>query len=168
MICDINSYYDYLTINYNKLKEKIKRILFLEDIKFDEDIFHTTLYNCHALFANNNMTFSSEINLESYLYSSMKLNIFRNKHYAVNKYKFVDIEENEIQDTSDISCIHDFNLIHNSIESEFGLILTLAYYDNVGGESISSLQKEVNIKNLKNKIKKKKKYINDKNRDSFI
>ena len=162
MICDINSYYDYLTVNYYKIKEKIKRILFLENIKFDEDIFHNTLYNCYNSFVNNNVLNLTEQNLESYLYTSMKLNTFRNKQYAVNRYKSVNIDENYIKDSQDISCLCDLHLIMESISNEFGELLSFAYYNNVSGESISSLENRLNIKNLKNKLKKIKKYINDK------
>lgn len=168
MICDVNGYYEYISINYDNLKDKIKRILFLEHIKFDEDIFHTTLYNCYNLLVNKNLSFLSESNLESYLYSAMKLNIFRNKKYASNKYKFLDInDDNNIIDY-ELSYMCDFHIITDILKNEFGDKLLNAYYCNINGESISSLQNELNIKNLKSKLKKIKKYINDKNRESFI
>lgn len=168
MICDVNSYYDYLTINYNNLKEKIKRILFLENIKFDEDIFHTTLCNCHNLFMNNSLSFFNENNLEAYLYNSVKINIFRDKKYASNKYNFTIINENDLKSDNDMNYFCDLNIIMESIKNEFGEVLSIAYYDNINGESISSLQNKLDIKNLKQKIKNIKKYINDKKRESFI
>ena len=146
----------YIDNNYNTLKNHNKILSYKFFGKFNEDIFHNTIYNCILL--NNN--FSNEDELEKYFWVAFKNNIKRDAMYKYHELLKNDLTDINVVSNDDIEFIHDENLIFNKIHEEFGDILYSLFEEHIAGKSIIKLQSEhLDIKNLKQKIKNIKIYI---------
>lgn len=167
MTYSIDNYLIYIGNNYYKIKENFKRIFYSQNIIFDEDIFHTTIYNCYTSLNNNKLFFNYENDLLSYLFASLKMNTFRDKKYSRNKNTHIDFTDIDIHSISDIEYQCDKNIINSELEDKFGKDLVNLYYKNINGISISTLQHLYNVKNLKAKLKEIKNFVEQK-RQEFI
>lgn len=165
MIYTIANYFDYVGDNYLKIKDNFTKILYSQHIKFDEDVFHNTIYNCYNTLTNSNLSFNYENELLSYLFSAFKMNIFRDKKYACHKNKSLGVIHFDISEVSDIELVCDENMIQTEIEHKFGTFMCDIYYENISGTSIIILQDKYHIKNLKAKLKEIRNFVKEKMRE---
>lgn len=159
MIYSIDNYFDYIDKNYLYIKDNFKRILYSQHIKFDEDIFHNTIYNCYTLLNDNKLIFNYDKELFSYLLTSLKFNIFRNTKYTYNSKAIIDLNDVDLQSECSIEYDCDINIIYSKIKNKFGEQLLNLFYENINGTSIMKLQNKYHVKNLKAKIKEIKDYL---------
>lgn len=153
----MNEYFiNYIGENYNKIKRKFKKLL---RYKFNEDIFHNTIYKCHETITKNNIEFITDDEIIKYLYGAFKMNLMREKLYHENIPKD-DINALNSEISHSIEDICDMHIIYDNICNKFGIDICNIFIEHISGTSINNLQiKYSHIKNMKLKIKQIKLYI---------
>lgn len=152
---------DFLTCvstNYNGIKSSFKSYLYNCKIRFDEDVFHTTIINCYSTISSHDMNINTYDDVIKYLYSAFKMNIKRNSLYSDNRPKS-EISTIDRLSNDDISETCDVSLIHDIIANHFDSITTELYFEHLNGKNIEELEIDYHIKNLKYKFNKIKKYL---------
>lgn len=144
---------EYIAVNYEPLKTKFIKSLNIKGLKFDEDIFHSTLEKCM------NYEFNSNDELENYLFVSLLTNIKRDKLYHYNS-KRADMEESpNIHTSSNMEALADLNIIKDLLYSKFKKEDVDMFLLHSEGYSILELENKYNIKNLTYKINKIKRFL---------
>lgn len=86
---------NYVSDNYERLDEKMRKYSINKTGKYDKDIFHHTIIKCYDLIERKNeMTDDTPEGMENYLFKAFKFNLIRDKQYARNA------KRNEVEDFS--------------------------------------------------------------------
>ena len=145
----INENYDII---YKMLKYEWRK---MENIEFDEDIFHETLIKCMDKF--NDRTFN-ENDFKAYLTSAFKMNVIRNKQYFNNAMKSnADVETLDSTITNQFNC--DFNIIIEDVKEKFGEVECEKFLDWLENKSIKEINETYNCKNSRYLIDKIREYV---------
>lgn len=148
---------DYISTNYDGLKQQFVKSFKSKNIRFDEDIFHSTILRCM------DMEFPCKEELENYLFASLLTNHKRDKLYYANSHR---------QEVEDITCVYesqpsfidtesiiDLNFVKEELCNKFGEEMTQIFLDHCYGYPIQELEKVYDVKNLTYKINKMKKFV---------
>lgn len=153
------SFLEYIGDNYDDLKKYFKILSHKSNIEFDEDVFHTTICNCHKAILKNNISFNNDGEMKAYFLNSYRINSMREKLYFSNKAKD-DISDIDAITNSYIDSTLDLYKIQELIICKFGYEMFEIFIEYANGESILKLQDmHSNIRNLKQKIKNIKIFI---------
>lgn len=154
----IDAFMQVLGKHYIALRQNLKSYCYSNNLEFSEDVFHSTLVSCYNTVNKNNIVFATEDEVKYYFCKAFKINLLRNKGYSDNKPKEDYINfDSSISEEQINNC--DFSIINNKIIKKFGNQLYDIFIENVEGTSIADLQEKYKIKNLKQKIKSVKIYI---------
>lgn len=146
----------YIGDHYEEIKQSLQKYK-----DFNEDVFHNTIISCQKATSERPMSFKTSNDIVRYFISSYRMNLLREHKYYHNQY--VDVP-GEVPDTaaaiSEAEHKTDLNIILEDVKKHFPNDIFQAYYKYVTNDiSISELQKQLGIKNLKAKIKAIKDYI---------
>lgn len=147
-----------VSTNYNGIKTSFKSYLYKSKMRFDEDVFHTTIINCYSTISNNDININSQDDVIKYLFSSFRMNIKRNSLYSDNRPKS-EISTIERISNDDISTTCDVSLIYDIIAKNFDSFIAELYFEHLNGKNIEDLEIDHQVKNLKYKFSKIKKYL---------
>ena len=73
---------DFLSRNYESVKDKLKRYCINQKITFDEDVFGDTIIKIHDIIATKGLQDLTDDGINNYIFISFKRNIAREKQYA--------------------------------------------------------------------------------------
>ena len=79
---DINKFRQYITKNYDYLRQHLIAFCLDQHYEWDEDIFHDTLVKCIDLVERNGIRDSSDKGMENYIFKAYKFNTMREKQYC--------------------------------------------------------------------------------------
>lgn len=142
--------YDNLIKNF--FNTSVNRNLSIQD---NEDIFHDTIIKCNKIVTDKNIT--SEDQMKSYLFHSLKTNGYREAEYSRNKNNsHTDLNKIHISSggVDEVDNNIDLNIIYRYIEDNYGSEMLSIIKDHLHGYSIREIEKKYNKEGLNYKIRK--------------
>lgn len=169
----IMEFREYIEKNYDKEKIKLKKYCSNKQIKFDEDIFHTTLLK---LLEMTEFQDDTEKGLSNYLFRSFTINLKREKQYARQATRDDNIDdewifnflnniedetlENKLKKDSFISYLTNqvLAIVSEKLSKEEFLVFRIYLLTE---KKSAEIEKLTNIKNVRQKIINCKRLITD-------
>lgn len=81
---DQETFINHISQHYDELKCKFKEFCRLNNLDWDWDIFQDTILKCHELIGRKGLDNKTPYGIESYFFMSFRNNIKREKQYARN------------------------------------------------------------------------------------
>jgi len=151
----MDNFMEYMGKNYTSIKKQLQQYK-----NFDEDVFHNTIIRCNEIADENVLKFRSPNDMYRYFIGAYKTNLLREKmyYYQKNVTHPDEMTDNGAETGADAAV--DITIINDDIRLTFGERLQQAYMRYVTeNTSIAKLQKELGIKNLKQRFHDIKDYI---------
>ena len=94
---DQRKFLNYINDNYTKLKHKYARYCKENNIQWDEDTFSDTILKCYdAIKKKGGLDDCTDQGIENYFFKSFKMNIMREKQYARNMKRDLNVEADDV------------------------------------------------------------------------
>lgn len=88
---------NYMSANYNAIKESMERYATAKMGGFDEDIFQSTILKVYEKIEKDGLKDDSDDGFLNYFFMSFKTNTHREKQYARNKKNDDNVEQEDIE-----------------------------------------------------------------------
>lgn len=100
---DETLFLNYIAAKYDILKRKYREFCRQKDYSWDEDIFQDTILKCHdTIKKKGKLADTSNQGIENYFFRSFKQNIQREKQYARNMKRDLNIPTDTINDIYEV------------------------------------------------------------------
>lgn len=87
----------YINNHYNQLFYKYRQFCKEKDYQWDEDIFQDTILSCYnAITKKGKLQDTSNQGIENYFFKSFKMNLMREKQYARNMKRDLNVEADDV------------------------------------------------------------------------
>lgn len=94
---DNRLFINYISDHYNQLFYKYRQFCKEKDYQWDEDIFQDTIVNCYsAITKKGKLQDTSNQGIENYFFKSFKMNLMREKQYARNMKRDLNVEADDV------------------------------------------------------------------------
>lgn len=147
----------YVADNYKEIEKKIRERLDKLGLGFDHDVFYDTLLKCDDILSKKENI--SENDMMGYLWSAMKINMYREMRYARNCMTDEITEEvYEICDEKD-ETDEKFKEVSDLIVEKFGKELYSLFLEHACGKTYEELIEKSGDKKLKYKFRCIREYV---------
>lgn len=93
---DQDTFISHIGKHYNELQCKFRQFCRLNNLIWDEDIFSDTILKCHEIIGRKGLTNKTPYGIESYFFMSFRNNIKRERQYARNTKRDLNIDSDSI------------------------------------------------------------------------
>lgn len=177
---DNRLFIDYISDHYNQLYYKYRQFCKEKDYQWDEDIFQDTIVNCYsAITKKGKLQDTSNQGIENYFFKSFKMNLMREKQYARNQKRDLNVEADDVdvmyeewtnnnkEDArtkivsdmwKDFSCLYIMMLVEDNWDDEHFYLFRLKHLCNM---TYKQLTDKTGIKGVRQKILDVKQWLKD-------
>lgn len=177
---DNRLFINYINDHYNQLYYKYRQFCKEKDYQWDEDIFQDTIVNCYsAITKKGKLQDTSNQGIENYFFKSFKMNIMREKQYARNQKRDLNVEADDVdvmyeewtnnnkEDSrtkivsdmwKDFSCLYIMMLVEDNWDDEHFYLFRLKHLCNM---TYKQLTDKTGIKGVRQKILDVKQWLKD-------
>lgn len=177
---DNRLFIDYISDHYNQLYYKYRQFCKEKDYQWDEDIFQDTIVNCYsAITKKGKLQDTSNQGIENYFFKSFKMNLMREKQYARNQKRDLNVEADDVdvmyeewcnnnkEDSrtkilsdmwKDFSCLYIMMLVEDNWDDEHFYLFRLKHLCNM---TYKQLTDKTGIKGVRQKILDVKQWLKD-------
>lgn len=177
---DNRLFINYISDHYNQLYYKYRQFCREKDYQWDEDIFQDTIVNCYsAITKKGKLQDTSNQGIENYFFKSFKMNIMREKQYARNQKRDLNVEADDVdvmyeewcnnnkEDSrtkilsdmwKDFSCLYIMMLVEDNWDDEHFYLFRLKHLCNM---TYKQLTDKTGIKGVRQKILDVKQWLKD-------
>ena len=177
---DNRLFINYISDHYNQLYYKYRQFCKEKDYQWDEDIFQDTILNCYsAITKKGKLQDTSNQGIENYFFKSFKMNIMREKQYARNQKRDLNVEADDVdvmyeewtnnnkEDSrtkilsdmwKDFSCLYIMMLVEDNWDDEHFYLFRLKHLCNM---TYKQLTDKTGIKGVRQKILDVKQWLKD-------
>lgn len=177
---DNRLFINYISDHYNQLYYKYRQFCKEKDYQWDEDIFQDTIVNCYsAITKKGKLQDTSNQGIENYFFKSFKMNIMREKQYARNQKRDLNVEADDVdvmyeewtnnnkEDArtkivsdmwKDFSCLYIMMLVEDNWDDEHFYLFRLKHLCNM---TYKQLTDKTGIKGVRQKILDVKQWLKD-------
>lgn len=177
---DNRLFINYISDHYNQLYYKYRQFCKEKDYQWDEDIFQDTIVNCYsAISKKGKLQDTSNQGIENYFFKSFKMNIMREKQYARNQKRDLNVEADDVdvmyeewtnnnkEDSrtkivsdmwKDFSCLYIMMLVEDNWDDEHFYLFRLKHLCNM---TYKQLTDKTGIKGVRQKILDVKQWLKD-------
>ena len=177
---DNRLFINYISDHYNQLYYKYRQFCKEKDYQWDEDIFQDTIVNCYsAITKKGKLQDTSNQGIENYFFKSFKMNIMREKQYARNQKRDLNVEADDVdvmyeewcnnnkEDSrtkivsdmwKDFSCLYIMMLVEDNWDDEHFYLFRLKHLCNM---TYKQLTDKTGIKGVRQKILDVKQWLKD-------
>lgn len=177
---DNRLFINYISDHYNQLYYKYRQFCKEKDYQWDEDIFQDTIVNCYsAITKKGKLQDTSNQGIENYFFKSFKMNIMREKQYARNMKRDLNVEADDVdvmyeewcnnnkEDSrtkilsdmwKDFSCLYIMMLVEDNWDDEHFYLFRLKHLCNM---TYKQLTDKTGIKGVRQKILDVKQWLKD-------
>lgn len=170
----------YISDHYNQLYYKYRQFCKEKDYQWDEDIFQDTILNCfNAITKKGKLQDTSNQGIENYFFKSFKMNLMREKQYARNQKRDLNVEADDVdvmyeewcnnnkEDSrtkivsdmwKDFSCLYIMMLVEDNWDDEHFYLFRLKHLCNM---TYKQLTDKTGIKGVRQKILDVKQWLKD-------
>ena len=170
----------YINNHYNQLFYKYRQFCKEKDYGWDEDIFQDTILNCYnAITKKGKLQDTSNQGIENYFFKSFKMNLMREKQYARNMKRDLNVEADDVdvmyeewtnnnkEDArtkilsdmwKDFSCLYIMMLVEENFDDERFHLFKLKHLCNMTYKQIAD---KTGIKGVRQKILDVKQWLKD-------
>ena len=168
---DNRLFINYISDHYNQLYYKYRQFCKEKDYQWDEDIFQDTIVNCYsAITKKGKLQDTSNQGIENYFFKSFKMNLMREKQYARNQKRDLNVEADDVdvmyeewtnnnkEDArtkilsdmwKDFSCLYIMMLVEDNWDDEHFYLFRLKHLCNM---TYKQLTDKTGIKGVRQKI----------------
>ena len=177
---DNRLFINYISDHYNQLYYKYRQFCKEKDYQWDEDIFQDTIVNCYsAITKKGKLQDTSNQGIENYFFKSFKMNIMREKQYARNQKRDLNVEADDVdvmyeewtnnnkEDArtkilsdmwKDFSCLYIMMTVEENFDDEHFYLFRLKHLCNM---TYKQLTDKTGIKGVRQKILDVKQWLKD-------
>lgn len=177
---DNRLFINYISDHYNQLYYKYRQFCKEKDYQWDEDIFQDTIVNCYsAITKKGKLQDTSNQGIENYFFKSFKMNLMREKQYARNQKRDLNVEADDVdvmyeewcnnnkEDSrtkilsdmwKDFSCLYIMMLVEDNWDDEHFYLFRLKHLCNM---TYKQLTDKTGIKGVRQKILDVKQWLKD-------
>lgn len=177
---DNRLFINYISDHYNQLYYKYRQFCKEKDYQWDEDIFQDTILNCfNAITKKGKLQDTSNQGIENYFFKSFKMNLMREKQYARNQKRDLNVEADDVdvmyeewcnnnkEDSrtkilsdmwKDFSCLYIMMLVEDNWDDEHFYLFRLKHLCNM---TYKQLTDKTGIKGVRQKILDVKQWLKD-------
>jgi DNA-directed RNA polymerase specialized sigma24 family protein len=177
---DNRLFINYINDHYKQLYYKYRQFCKEKDYEWSEDIFQDTIVNCYsAITKKGNLQDTSNQGIENYLFKSFKMNLMREKQYARNQKRDLNVEADDVdvmyeewtnnnkEDArtkivsdmwKDFSCLYIMMLVEEQFDDEHFYLFRLKHLCNM---TYKQLTDKTGIKGVRQKILDVKQWLKD-------
>lgn len=177
---DNRLFINYISDHYNQLYYKYRQFCKEKDYQWDEDIFQDTILNCfNAITKKGKLQDTSNQGIENYFFKSFKMNLMREKQYARNMKRDLNVEADDVdvmyeewcnnnkEDSrtkilsdmwKDFSCLYIMMLVEDNWDDEHFYLFRLKHLCNM---TYKQLTDKTGIKGVRQKILDVKQWLKD-------
>lgn len=177
---DNRLFINYISDHYNQLFYKYRQFCKEKDYQWDEDIFQDTILNCYnAITKKGKLQDTSNQGIENYFFKSFKMNLMREKQYARNMKRDLNVEADDVdvmyeewtnnnkEDArtkilsdmwKDFSCLFIMMLVEENFDDERFHLFKLKHLCNMTYKQIAD---KTGIKGVRQKILDVKQWLKD-------
>lgn len=177
---DNRLFINYISDHYNQLYYKYRQFCKEKDYQWDEDIFQDTIVNCYsAITKKGKLQDTSNQGIENYFFKSFKMNLMREKQYARNMKRDLNVEADDVdvmyeewcnnnkEDSrtkilsdmwKDFSCLYIMMLVEDNWDDEHFYLFRLKHLCNM---TYKQLTDKTGIKGVRQKILDVKQWLKD-------
>lgn len=177
---DNRLFINYISDHYNQLYYKYRQFCKEKDYQWDEDIFQDTIVNCYsAITKKGKLQDTSNQGIENYFFKSFKMNLMREKQYARNQKRDLNVEADDVdvmyeewtnnnkEDArtkivsdmwKDFSCLYIMMLVEDNWDDEHFYLFRLKHLCNM---TYKQLTDKTGIKGVRQKILDVKQWLKD-------
>lgn len=177
---DNRLFINYISDHYNQLYYKYRQFCKEKDYQWDEDIFQDTIVNCYsAITKKGKLQDTTSQGIENYFFKSFKMNIMREKQYARNQKRDLNVEADDVdvmyeewtnnnkEDArtkivsdmwKDFSCLYIMMLVEEQFDDEHFYLFRLKHLCNM---TYKQLTDKTGIKGVRQKILDVKQWLKD-------
>ena len=177
---DNRLFINYISDHYNQLYYKYRQFCKEKDYQWDEDIFQDTILNCfNAITKKGKLQDTSNQGIENYFFKSFKMNLMREKQYARNMKRDLNVEADDVdvmyeewcnnnkEDArtkilsdmwKDFSCLYIMMLVEDNWDDEHFYLFRLKHLCNM---TYKQLTDKTGIKGVRQKILDVKQWLKD-------
>lgn len=95
---DQDTFINHIAQNYEPLKCKFREFCRLNNLDWDYDIFQDTIVKCHEIIGRKGLANKTPYGIESYFFMSFRNNIKREKQYARNTKRDLNVDTDSIDE----------------------------------------------------------------------
>lgn len=110
---DQDTFISHIGKHYNELQCKFRQFCRLNNLIWDEDIFSDTILKCHEIIGRKGLANKTPYGIESYFFMSFRNNIKRERQYARNTKRDLNIDSDSID-----SLYEEYYNAHHSSSTE--------------------------------------------------
>jgi DNA-directed RNA polymerase specialized sigma24 family protein len=177
---DNRLFINYINDHYKQLYYKYRQFCKEKDYEWSEDIFQDTIVNCYsAITKKGNLQDTSNQGIENYFFKSFKMNLMREKQYARNQKRDLNVEADDVdvmyeewtnnnkEDArtkivsdmwKDFSCLYIMMLVEEQFDDEHFYLFRLKHLCNM---TYKQLTDKTGIKGVRQKILDVKQWLKD-------
>lgn len=177
---DNRLFINYINGHYKQLYYKYRQFCKEKDYEWSEDIFQDTIVNCYsAITKKGNLQDTSNQGIENYFFKSFKMNLMREKQYARNQKRDLNVEADDVdvmyeewtnnnkEDArtkivsdmwKDFSCLYIMMLVEDNWDDEHFYLFRLKHLCNM---TYKQLTDKTGIKGVRQKILDVKQWLKD-------
>lgn len=177
---DNRLFINYINDHYKQLYYKYRQFCKEKDYEWSEDIFQDTIVNCYsAITKKGKLQDTSNQGIENYFFKSFKMNIMREKQYARNQKRDLNVEADDVdvmyedwtnnnkEDArtkivsdmwKDFSCLYIMMLVEDNWDDEHFYLFRLKHLCNM---TYKQLTDKTGIKGVRQKILDVKQWLKD-------
>ena len=177
---DNRLFINYISDHYNQLYYTYRQFCKEKDYQWDEDIFQDTIVNCYsAITKKGKLQDTSNQGIENYFFKSFKMNLMREKQYARNMKRDLNVEADDVdvmyeewtnnnkEDSrtkilsdmwKDFSCLYIMMLVEDNWDDEHFYLFRLKHLCNM---TYKQLTDKTGIKGVRQKILDVKQWLKD-------
>lgn len=177
---DNRLFINYINDHYKQLYYKYRQFCKEKDYEWSEDIFQDTIVNCYsAITKKGNLQDTSNQGIENYFFKSFKMNLMREKQYARNQKRDLNVEADDVdvmyeewtnnnkEDArtkivsdmwKDFSCLYIMMLVEDNWDDEHFYLFRLKHLCNM---TYKQLTDKTGIKGVRQKILDVKQWLKD-------
>ena len=177
---DNRLFINYISGHYNQLYYKYRQFCKEKYYQWDEDIFQDTIVNCYsAITKKGKLQDTSNQGIENYFFKSFKMNLMREKQYARNQKRDLNVEADDVdvmyeewtnnnkEDArtkivsdmwKDFSCLYIMMLVEEQFDDEHFYLFRLKHLCNM---TYKQLTDKTGIKGVRQKILDVKQWLKD-------
>ena len=177
---DNRLFINYISDHYNQLYYKYRQFCKEKDYQWDEDIFQDTIVNCYsAITKKGKLLDTTPQGIENYFFKSFKMNLMREKQYARNQKRDLNVEADDVdvmyeewcnnnkEDSrtkivsdmwKDFSCLYIMMLVEDNWDDEHFYLFRLKHLCNM---TYKQLTDKTGIKGVRQKILDVKQWLKD-------
>lgn len=177
---DNRLFINYINDHYKQLYYKYRQFCKEKDYEWSEDIFQDTIVNCYsAITKKGKLQDTSNQGIENYFFKSFKMNLMREKQYARNQKRDLNVEADDVdvmyedwtnnnkEDArtkivsdmwKDFSCLYIMMLVEDNWDDEHFYLFRLKHLCNM---TYKQLTDKTGIKGVRQKILDVKQWLKD-------